>query len=400
MSAEVADLRPSWEDDEDRGEQETPTNLEAGAVCGSSNPPAAPVLGDGAAHAFVSAVVDLARSWLRWGEMGRGGRRIQACVKHVREWGRSGGRVQKVLAAERTKRLLMLGDKVLSWADVKLGGLQRTKIGRPVCILVGEAAKRVEPLVRPRAAGDRGLASSRMPIHEHCTPPRTRGALALRCSPGHPRVSPSGAPGGGPVIHPEQVQGETGTHGPQGASSTRTGGEEFAKESAALLKALSAPLDGAKHLFFDSIPGLVHQPSANQDSDVAEMEFSDEELLDAAGLPTRRSQVANEADLLAAAGLPSSRSQAADEAQQLLAAAGLPGTGRLRSRMGAADGRAEACSGAAAARAGSAVSSAVSSGLSSLGSGLSLRQFEEDGADERPAGGNVGEAMGIHAGGA
>jgi hypothetical protein len=94
-------------------------------------------------RAILREVLSLGGDWARWAKAGCGGRSLQRVV----EWGERCERFQRILVAPRTRRVLEEGIK---FADRKLDQLQRTTIGRPVFVLFGTAAKRVEPFLRPR----------------------------------------------------------------------------------------------------------------------------------------------------------------------------------------------------------------------------------------------------------
>jgi hypothetical protein len=97
-------------------------------------------------RAILRKVLSLGGDWARWAKSGCGGRRLQRLV----EWGERCERFQRILAAPRTHRVLELSKEAIKFADRKLDQLQRTTIGRPVFVLFGTAAKRVEPFLRPR----------------------------------------------------------------------------------------------------------------------------------------------------------------------------------------------------------------------------------------------------------
>jgi hypothetical protein len=260
-----------------------------------------PLLGDKAAHALVGNSINIGYAWVRWALAGHGGAQLQGAVQRGKEWVSRNDRVRTVLAAPRTKQLLVLGDRALTFADRKIDDLQRTKIGRPVCMLIGAAAKRAVPLVQPRSFGrvserpsefeavmtptQYGAAAAHLPstprVPPACTPPRVRAAITQRSA-----ISRSASAVASPV--------DEGSEDGEAEKVARTGGQELGSKSEDLLKALSAPFLSA----LGTLSELAAQDESKRllpraplvDSDgIANGESEDVELLLAAGLPTGRS---------------------------------------------------------------------------------------------------------------
>jgi len=316
-------------------EPETPRRRQAAVVVRAAAAELLPA--PAPTRAVVAETLRLGDAWVRWARAGNGGDRLQRLSTWVEEWVQRGEGLRRLLAgSRRTQRLVALGGRSLAFADGKLEALQRTKIGRPVFVILSTAAQRVSLFIRPRC-----------PIH----PPPLRSASA--CSSAPVALGRDDA-GGGPrdnVPADEQERTSSGpelglrhalpqphqqTHphdasrpalqrsrpalmhraaplpphraAPDGQNDRvpRTGVEELARTGEDLFKALSMPLAGARQLLFDSIPELV---SKEEEDHVPRLEaLSDEEaeLFAAAGLHTRRSELALErdAELMLAAGLP------------------------------------------------------------------------------------------------
>ena len=270
------------------------------------------------ARTVVAETLILGDAWVRWARAGHGGDRLQRLSTWVAEWGQRSEGLRRLLAARRTQRLVALGGRALVFADFKLEQVQRTKIGRPVFVILSTAAQRAGLFIRPRCPGRNdagGGPRDSVPADEQ---ERTTAGPDLGQRPSlpqpHPRTHPHSISRPAlqrvrPALMHRAAPLPPHRAAPDGQNDRvpRTGAEELARTGEDLFKALSMPLAGARQLLFDSIPELA---SKGEEDDVPRLEaLSDEDeaaLFAAAGLPTRRSALAleQEAELMLAAGLP------------------------------------------------------------------------------------------------
>jgi hypothetical protein len=270
------------------------------------------------ARTVIAETLRLGDAWVRWARAGHGGDRLQRISTWVAEWGQCSEGLRRLLVARRTQRLVALGGQALVFADCKLEQVQRTKIGRPVFVILSTAAQRAGLFIRPRCPGRDdagGGPRDSVPADEQ---ERTTACPELGQRPSLPQPHPQTHPHGvsrpalqrvRPALMHRAAPLPPHRAAPDGQNDRvpRTGAEELARTGEDLFKALSVPLAGARQLLFDSIPELA---SKEEEDDVPRLEaLSDEDeaaLFAAAGLPTRRSALALEqqAELMLAAGLP------------------------------------------------------------------------------------------------
>jgi len=247
---------------------------------------------DKPAHTVLRAAVHLGISWANVAKTGRIGSRLQRLV----EWSEGNARIRHIAAASHTQTLLSLGERVLCTLDSKLAVLQSTRIGRPVFVLMGSAAKRAEIFLQPHSpvlsGGDSDGEATQDSDGEatqvfigpcdrlHSTTAPQRSTAPVLHREGAPDVPDSLFA----ISTPARLRAAIAHQSPRETmpNHAKLGMEKTHETS--LFTALAVPFFDAQQLLFDAIPKLA--PSVGQD-ECTKVGSDDMQLL-FAGLPTGR----------------------------------------------------------------------------------------------------------------
>jgi len=242
---------------------------------------------DEPAHTVLRAAVHLGILWANVAKTGRIGSRLQRLV----EWSEGNARIRHIAAASHTQTFLSLGERVLCTLDSKLAVLQSTRMGRPVFVLMGSAAKRAEIFLQPHSpvlsGGDSDGEATQVFIGpcdrlRSTTAPQRSTAPVL-----HRKGAPDAPDSLFAISAPARLRAAIAHQCPRETmpNHAKLGMEKTHETS--LFTSLAVPFFDAQQLLFDAIPKLA--PSVGQD-ECTKVDSNDMELLLAAGLPTCRDE--------------------------------------------------------------------------------------------------------------